>query len=507
MRSRVLSFEGGSRRGRWARVVAVIVLAVFGIASDASSQWEDDDPPVMAGEGMTLLEAVQEALGRSPDLRSAQAALDVAEQQVREAWGEVYPSIDFRSSYTRNLSPAQGFLPAQIFDPDAAPGELIPVQFGADNTWSMAIDGEQALFRAGVIVGVGAAKRFRNLQEETLRGEAQALVTRVRTAYYDLLLAQEQVRLTENSLRRVRASLEETQALNEAGLASDYDVLRLQVEVANLEPNLRRAENAADDARRSLAVELDVEAMESIQVQGSLASMELDAMDQNSAANQRILAFTGVALGEEADPEALVAVALQQRTDILQLELTETLRQTELRLEQAEYLPEISIFGGYGIDAQENGSLDFFGERSSDKTFTRRIGLQVTLPIFNGFAREARISQKRATMRQAEADTHLARSVAESEIRGLIDDLDEARLRARTQRLAVDQAQAGFDIASAQYREGVGSQLELTDSEVALRETEFNYAEAVYDFLVAQARLDQAVGVVPEVDLAIAQDQ
>ena len=63
------------------------------------------------------------------------------------------------------------------------------------------------------------------------------------------------------------------------------------------------------------------------------------------------------------------------------------------------------------------------------------------------------------------------------------------------------QAQRGFEIATAQYREGLGSQLELTDSEVALRESEFNYAQAVYDYLVARARLDEATGNVPLVDV------
>ena len=66
--------------------------------------------------------------------------------------------------------------------------------------------------------------------------------------------------------------------------------------------------------------------------------------------------------------------------------------------------------------------------------------------------------------------------------------------------MAVRQALRGFEIASVQYREGLGSQLELTDSEVALRQSEFNYAQAVYDFLVAQANLDQAVGFAPLVD-------
>ena len=69
------------------------------------------------------------------------------------------------------------------------------------------------------------------------------------------------------------------------------------------------------------------------------------------------------------------------------------------------------------------------------------------------------------------------------------------------QAFAVRQATRGFEIATAQFREGLGSQLELTDSEVALRESEFNYAQAVYDFLVARARLDESVGLVPGIDI------
>ena len=84
-----------------------------------------------------------------------------------------------------------------------------------------------------------------------------------------------------------------------------------------------------------------------------------------------------------------------------------------------------------------------------------------------------------------------------------VENAEEALLRARGQRLAVNQAQRGFEIASAQYREGLGSQLELTDSEVALRQSEFNYARAVYDYLVFKAQLDEAVGAVPMVEQAL----
>jgi outer membrane protein TolC len=82
-------------------------------------------------------------------------------------------------------------------------------------------------------------------------------------------------------------------------------------------------------------------------------------------------------------------------------------------------------------------------------------------------------------------------------VHALVADAREARQRAQGQDRAVEQARRGYAIASAEYRAGLGSQLQVTDAEVALRQAEFNYAQAVYDFLVASARLDNAVGNVP----------
>ncbi|MEQ8328855.1 MAG: TolC family protein [Longimicrobiales bacterium] len=455
---------------------------------------------------MGLDDAVRTALDRNRDVRAAELGLEEANERVSEAWSDVYPQLNFNASYTRNVSPTVNFLPAAIFDPNAGPDDYIAVQFGADNQWQSTISLEQPIFSAAAFIGVGAAGRFRTLQEEVVRGQTQTVVTRVRTAYYGLLLAQEQARLTQNSVRRVEESLGETKALNKAGLSSDYDVLRLEVELANLVPNLRRAENAVRQARRNLAVELDLPADEELRVEGELASIDLEDPAANDAENRELLALVGYrGPGIEAAEEA-ISMATEFRSDIRQLELTESLRKTEMRLEQVEYLPRISFFGTYLISAQDNGSPDFFGRGDGQRAYSRNVGLQVSVPIFTGFRRDARIDQKRAVYRQAETQTRLATDQARSQIHTLLEQADEALLRARGQRLAVSQAQRGFDIASAQYSEGLGSQLELTDAEVALRQSEFNYAQAVYDYLVARAQLDQATGRVPLVDVELRTD-
>lgn len=446
---------------------------------------------------LSLEDAVRTALRRSRDVEDARLALDDARERVAEAWGSVFPKVDLSASYTRNIAPSVSFLPAQFFGGEE--GDYVKVQFGQDNAWASSLVLDQPLFQAQAFIGVGAAGRYEALQEEVLRGRTQDVVTRVRVAYYNLLLAQEEQRLVRNSVARVRQSMEETQALNRAGLASDYDVLRLQVELANLEPNLRRTQNAVAQGRRQLAVELSIENMEALEVTGSLASMDLENRDGNDPANQEILSLGGANEMLRSDVDEVLGSAYEARSDLRQLALTEKLRTAELRVQQVEYLPKISLFGNYQINAQQNGSPNFFGDPMSRAT-SKWVGISVSVPVFTGFQRDARIDQVRAVLNQVRNQSALARLQAESQIKSVSEQVQEALDRAAGQRLAVTQAQRGFEIASAQYEEGLSSQLELTDAEVALRQSEYNYAQAVYDYLVFSAQLDEALGRVPMVD-------
>lgn len=501
---RLLDLSRLSAHGR-ASALALGVMAALSTNGSAShalaaQQVTPSTHGVAAGEVLSLRQALDLALDRNPRLAAAKYALAEADQQVREAWGNVMPTLDLATNYTRNVSPAVNFLPAVIFNPEADPDEFIGVQFAADNSWAFNLNLEQPLFNAAAFIGVGASGRFQALQQEGLRAETLATFTRVREAYYGLLLAQEQVRLTENSVARVRQSLSETQALNRAGLAAEYDVLRLEVELANLEPNLRRARNAEAQGRRQLAIELGwaIDEAPSLRVAGNLAELSLSNESENSRANRELLGLFAL---QPPAPEAFatdfVREAVGQRADVRSLELTEDLRRTELRLEQVEYLPKISLFGTYSINAQQNGSPEFFG---APRAYARFVGVQVSLPVFQGFRRDARADQRRAALRAAERQTALGRAQATAEVQSLLEQVAESRARASAQELAVRQARRGFEIASAQYREGLTGQLGLTDAEVALRQSEFNYAQAVYDYLVARARLDAAVGSAPSIE-------
>jgi outer membrane protein len=330
---------------------------------------------------------------------------------------------------------------------------------------------------------VGAAARFEALQREVLRGRSQAVVTRTRIAFFDVLLAQEGARLTENTVGRIRQSLDEMKRLERAGLASSYDVLRLEVELANVEPALRRMRNGASAARRSLAVELGLPQLDDIEIAGSLADLDVDSLHATTA---------GATAQSRTD---VIAAAVRARSEVRQLEAMESLRRAELRAEQSEYLPQVSLFGSYSINAQQSGSPAFFGS-AGERAYGRQVGVQVTMPIFAGMRRPARTAQQRLVIEQVRTQRALLEDQVEHQVSTYLDQVEEALARAQAQRFGVQQAQRGFRIATLQYREGISSALELTDAESALRQSEFNYAEAVYDYLVARARLDDAMGSV-----------
>jgi len=479
-------------------LVAVLLGTGRASAQEPPASGDESDLP-----SYSLDRAVEVALRNNRELHVAELDLATAEKQVGEAYGSLFPEIDANASYQRNLTVPEAFLPAVIFDPDASPDDLVPVRFGADNQWQVGFDVNQPLFDASVFIGVSTAGKFREFSREALRGAAQQIATGVRIAYLDVLLAEERLRLTANSVDRVEQTLEEARAMYRVGLLGEYDVLRLEVELANIRPELRRSRDRLAETRRTLAIVMGLADARPVRAEGNLAAVDATDPDANSPANRRLLTFNGIEDSEQLDAEVVVARAADTRSDVRQLALRRELEQARVGVAKSELLPTAEAFFNYSLSAQENGALNFFGENEMQRTSSTAVGLRITVPVFSGLRRYSRVAQRQIEVRQVESRLADARLRAESEVRARLDQVGEARARNAAQRRAVGEARRGFEIASSQYREGTGSRLEVTDAELALRQSELNYAQAVYDYLAARARLDLAVGRVPRVDAAL----
>jgi outer membrane protein TolC len=372
------------------------------------------------------------------------------------------------------------------------------IRIGSDNTWQLGFTVTQSLFEYGVFIGVGAASRYRALQEERLRGTTQEVVTAVRLAYLDALLAQSNLRLLEQSIERVSQTLEEAQALNRAGLSSQYDVLRVEVEYANVVANLQRARNVVGARKRTLVVEMGYDPDADIELEGRLDEVDPESLEANTPENIDLIVLAGLPGVLESSVPELLQTASIERTDLRQLRATILLDEARVKVEKGEFVPRLSLFGNYQHQVQDDGRIRFFGDSTARRLSTSAVGVEVQVPIFQGFRRFARVGQAEATVRQSETRLARAEQDATNQVQTLFEAVDEALARARSQFRAVQQAERGFEIASAEYREGIGSQLQVTDAEVALRQAQFNYAQAIYDFLTARAQLELAVGLVPE---------
>ncbi len=479
---------------RW-KVRGLAALAgVFLLASGTLAQTGDSP-------AYSLQQAIGIALDNNRDLQRAQLSLMTANEQVREAWGTLLPTVDASVGYQRNLAVQETFVPAVIVDPDADPGELIPVRFGADNNWSAWLFVTQPIFDASAFVGVGTAGRFRSLEEESVRGQAQQVASQVRRTYYRALLAREDLRLIEESIARTEQTLRETRGLFNAGLASSYDVLRLEVRLANLRPNLKRAGNMAAVAERELSVEMGLDEVTPVRVAGNLHDMNLASIGSNEGANQQLLRMVGLQDALDVSVETMFEMASRNRSDLRQAQLNYELENARYKYEQTTRLPRINAFFNAGIIAAQNGDPRFFGGGPQYRTNGAVLGVSVEIPLFQGFQRSARVQQRKLGREQARVQMDLLERQAVNQIRTAFEALEEARERADAQRWAVDEAGRGFEIVTAQYLAGLSSQLDVTEGEVLLRESEFNYAQAVFDYLIAQADLDVAIGVVPLVDV------
>ncbi|MGW8282009.1 MAG: TolC family protein [Gemmatimonadota bacterium] len=447
--------------------------------------------------------AVEIALRNNRALQVSRLDLATADKQVKEAYGGLFPEIDGSAGYQRNLEVPKTYLPGSIIDPGLPPDSLVPVQFGADNVWTAGITVNQPVFDAALFTGVSTAGQFRSYKREALRGSAQEIATRVRIAYLNVLVAREAHRVTLNSVERTLGTLEETAALNRAGLASDYDVLRLEVQLANIFPNLRRTANAVTEAERTLAIEMGLPRVEQAGAAGSLADIDLDSIAANDDANRKILEFTGTGDVREGDADSLYAVARRQRSDLRQLEMQIELEEARVSVERSELFPTLSAFFNYNIFAQENGGLNFFGVAGGRAT-SSAVGLQLSVPIFSGLRRWNRVQQRQIAVRKVEEQLSDLQQRTENEVQSTLNKLLEARARAYAQRSTVQQAQRGFDIVTREYLAGTKTRLEVTEADQSLRDSELNYAQAVYDYLVAKAQLDQSIGKVPAVEPVVA---
>jgi outer membrane protein TolC len=439
---------------------------------------------IRAQEGTTkplsLEDAVRMAMRRNPDLISARLEVRRSDSRVLEAWGNALPVVDLSGQYVHMVDKPVTFFPDFFLytfmkDIDSTipkpSGQLVPVSFAPGFSANATLNVRQILFNGAVFIGVGAAHIYSNLARDIYQAKQVETVAKVRKAYYGALLAQEAQDLMRSSLKNAEENLKNVQLMRKQGIVSEYDELRASVGVENLRPAVIQSETNALLALDNLRNTVGVSSRDNFTLTDGLAFHPVD--------------------------EAIV-----QRSEQLLMEsnpgLSAVRRQIELNgaavnAERSSYLPTIAAFGQYQYQAAKNQ----FNFSTNDFYKGSTVGLSLTMNLFQGLQTYSRVEQAQLERRKSEEQQISLERNLKTGLNSVLGNLRQSRKRVEAQGKTVEMAERGYSIVTARFLSNSATQLEVNDAQLALTQAKVNRVQAIYDYLVASADLDQLIGRLP----------
>ncbi|NBC07820.1 MAG: TolC family protein [Bacteroidetes bacterium] len=445
---------------------------------------------------MTLDEAVQYALENSIRMKNAQIAIADAEQQIVERRSAGLPQLNGGLNFQHYLAVPQQPLP-EGFDIFGLFGQVLAVDLydqlspmtqaavdesfsgqpnGGDsgeqgvafflrNNFTASVTLDAMIFDGSYFVALQGAREYRKYTKREFATKARDVENATIEAYLPVLLLQENVELLDKNIRNLNQVLFETKALYKEGFAEQLDIDRQELSLSNLqierENLLRQKEVALSNLKNTIGYPLD----QPLVVADDLDKMTLEA--------KRLMAM-------EAKPE--------QRAEVALLDQAIQMNELNIKLNKAGYLPSLRAFGTAQQQYQGN---DFETGFWAPAAF---VGLNVNVPIFDGFNKKAKIERARLELEKARNQREDLLRGLKLEVANARTNYENAEQRLRSQEKNLNLAERIYETAQIKYREGVGSSLEVTQAEQSLYTTQSNYMQAMYDLLLAKERLEMALG-------------
>lgn len=436
-----------------------VFLACFVFASLFSVSAEEDV--------LTLDDAVRLAIGRHQDVAKARAAADALKGKIREVRAQALPDIKFESNISRWRDPS--LLNASGLDnfPEDLRNALVPT---AVNLFVYGVTVKQPLFTQGK---VGTALRLASIEAEGALSEidrAQQDVALAATkAFYSLLWAERYRILVGETQeqKKLHAAMARTRFRN--GVATEVDVLRSEVAVANGTPDLVRADNAIRQARAQLNYYLGRPLDTAIRLAG-------DFQEDT---------------GEQPDLSELERDALRRRPEIARLRIAERSADTQIALAKAEDRTRLEFTGKYGLMARLPKNL------LNPEFIQWTAGVNFTFPLFDGFRRSGLISQALASQRVARLERDKFEQQVRLSIQQSYDDLQAAKESIAAARATVSEAEKVLAMMQNNYKFGAATTLDILDAETALSVARTNLLRGLYDYSVGRANLRWSSGQTP----------
>jgi outer membrane protein TolC len=409
---------------------------------------------------LSLADALNTALLQNATILKAQNDLEATHGLVVQTRAVALPQLTASGQY-------------KYTDPNAIEG-FFPGSTQPNENWNAGIQLTQAIYEGGKLVAaIRAADATKKQALATYQTAVADTLLSVRLAYYDTLLAAQQITVHEASVVLLQKELEDQQHRLDAGTVPKFNVLRAEVAVANERPNLISAKNNYRIAKNNLANLLGYNLPRDI-----WENIPLNLTDTLEAVPYEINL-----------PDA-IQQALARRTELTTLRKQVELQELNIVNAKAGYKPTVQIFAGYNwFNAQFTAPVELDHDIRGWNA-----GAELNWNIFDGLLTHGKVIQANAQYAHAQTDLADQSRQIELAVRTAYSDFLEAQEVLDSQTKVQEQADEALREARARTDAGTGTQLDVLDAETSLTQSRTTQIQAVHDYATARAKFERAIG-------------
>lgn len=435
-------------------------------AADKRAKNQEVDPVIVIGRvptngtvDLNLPKTVQMALDYNRDIKNSQYALKKAEYAINQAQAGKKPTVDYNFGAQRSRA-----TDAATYSRAAS---LMGGANSVSNAFSNGISVNIPLYTGGLVEGkIDVAKLGKtNAQEEILRVE-QATKYSAIEGYYGLLAYQELQGVYHEAVDNLQGHLDNVQAQYNVGTKAKVDVLSSDVSLANAKTTAITADNNVAVAESNL---------------NNILGLPLETK-LNLADHQLPFDTYNISLQEATD------YAMKYRPEVLQVAIAVQEAERNIDIADAGNKPTVAITGGN--DWADN---TFPGIDANKRSW--KVAAGVTYNFYDGGATKAKVNQAKQDLLVARETEQKTREAVQLEVKQAYLNIRSAAQKVEETQTVVDQARENYRIQNIRYQAGVGINLDVLDAQLSLNEAQVNHIQALYDYNVGIAKLEQVMGV------------
>ncbi|MCX5777047.1 MAG: TolC family protein [Candidatus Firestonebacteria bacterium] len=429
-------------------------------------------------EELTLEKSISYAMSHNPKISAAKEKVRAANGNLTSAAANLYPQISASGVYSRSSGLTKlGLGPTvqlPVLGPTGVPtGDTVPMSsfsFTSDrigDIYLAKLSLAWPVFTWGKIQGfVEIAESNRIIAEEDYNKTLQDVTYDIKSSFYALLMTQQMAKVLEETKKSLKAHVEVVQKRFEAGLASKFELLRAKVQLANVEPQLNRAENG----------------------------FELALMGFNNALgaenNNKFTAVGEFRYEKESFKlEECLKEALQKRIELKQMNLRIKMSESALNIAVSACRPSIMLTANYSTSMGA-------AMPPSDTAWlnTWDAGAVLSIPIFDGFSASGKFEEAEGNLKQAKIGKEQLLDGIDIEVKGAFLTLEATEKTIVAQGENISMAKESLNMVKERYAQGLSTNLDVLDTEVSYLQTEISYYQSLYDQILAKEKLRKAIG-------------